>query len=66
MDAGKPSPGSSGKGMYPSLTHPPLAFLPPKQLASSFLRRWEAVALPWIPGSASWYLSAPGTSLCTW
>lgn len=22
--------------------------------------------LPRGPGSASWYLSAPGTSLCTW
>lgn len=51
---------------HPSPTHTPLAFLPPKQPASSLLRRWEPTAPPGGPGSASWYLSAPGTSLCTW
>lgn len=50
----------------PGAAHTPLAFLPPKQPASSLLRRWALPEPPGGPGSASWYLSAPGTSLCTW
>ena len=59
----------SGTGIRepnPGAAHTPLAFLPPKQPASSLLRRWALPELPGGPGSASWYLSAPGTSLCTW
>lgn len=58
--------GAGIRELNPGAAHTPLAFLPPKQPASSLLRRWVLPKPPGGPGSASWYLSAPGTSLCTW